>query len=54
MDDQTREAFNDLVETNPTEELMEEFLIKHVPDANKAVEETIEELTSDIMAVTSR
>ena len=54
MDDGTRAAFNTLVARNPTEELMEEFLMTHVPDANKAVEETVEELTSDILAVTSR
>ena len=54
MDDETRDAFNTLVESNPTEELMEEFLMTHVPDADKAVEETVEELTSDILAVTSR
>jgi hypothetical protein len=53
MDDETREAFNTLVETNPTEELMEQFLMTHVPDADKAVADTVEELTSDILAVTS-
>jgi hypothetical protein len=52
MDDDTRDLFNKLIEKNPTEELMEQFLMTHVPDADKAVAETIEDLTNDILAVT--
>ena len=52
MDEPTREAFSALLDTSPSEEDVEAFLTKHVPTASGAVEETIAELTDDILAVT--
>ncbi|MDB5190378.1 MAG: hypothetical protein JWN49_704 [Parcubacteria group bacterium] len=52
MDDQTKDSFNELLETDPEEEVIEAFLAAHVPDADLAVQETLDELTSDILAAT--
>jgi hypothetical protein len=50
MDDATREGFTALMETDPSDEDVEAFLAAHVPDADEAVEETIREITEDILA----
>lgn len=53
MDEKTKEDFNALMDTEPKEEVVLEFLESRVPEVDKAVTETLEELTSDILAVTS-
>ena len=50
MDDATRDDFTALMETDPTDEAVEEFLAARVPGADEAVEETIREITEDIQA----
>ncbi len=52
MDDDTREEFNAFVETDPSEEQMDAFLKEKVPGTDEAVKEAIEDLASDILAVT--
>ncbi len=52
MDEPTKDAFNVLMDTDPSEDEVETFLAKHVPDADAAVQETLDELASDILAVT--
>lgn len=53
MDEKTKEDFNVLMDTEPEEEVVLAFLESRVPDADKAVTETLEELAGDILAVTS-
>lgn len=52
MDDAVRTDFNILLDRDPSEEEVMDFLQKRVPDADAAVEETIADLRSDILAVT--
>ena len=52
MDTSTRDAFNALLDTDPSEDEVEAFLAERVPNADLAVQETLNELTSDILAVT--
>jgi hypothetical protein len=52
MDEPTKEAFETLLATDPSDEDLQDFLAKNVPQADQAVEDTIQELTSDILAVT--
>lgn len=52
MDEATRTQFTAFVDTNPTQEQLAAFLIETVPGADKAVEDTVAELTSDILSVT--
>ncbi|MFZ1988020.1 MAG: hypothetical protein WAV21_03265 [Minisyncoccia bacterium] len=51
MDDAMKDAFAALLEKNPSEEEVVAFLQK-VPGADKAVAETVQELTDDILAAT--
>ena len=51
MDDATKDAFNTLMDTDPSEDQVLDFLNQNVPDADKAVEETVQELRDDILAV---
>lgn len=53
MDDDTKEAFNDLLDMGPEEEAVQEFLQNNVPGASQVVAEVIEELKNDILASTS-
>lgn len=53
MDDETRREFNSLLERDPSEEETMRFLTERVPDADAAVEETLADLRSDILAVTA-
>ncbi|MBA3789135.1 hypothetical protein H0X32_01925 [Patescibacteria group bacterium] len=48
-----REEFDSLLATDPSEDVMEAFIQKNVPDADSAVTETLAELTDDILAVTT-
>jgi|CXWL01.1.fsa_nt_gi hypothetical protein len=52
MDEETKDDFDALMEKNADEDEVLEFLEKRVPGADGAVAETIEDLTSDILAVT--
>lgn len=53
MDDGTYDAFDSLLAGDPSEEELMNFLQKHVPDADTAVQETLADLRSDILAVTA-
>jgi len=50
MDEKTKEDFDALLERNSSEEDVMAFLQERVPDADSAVQETIEDLRSDILA----
>ncbi|HEY0010546.1 MAG TPA: DUF5663 domain-containing protein [Candidatus Paceibacterota bacterium] len=52
MDDATRAEFDTLLAQDPPEDEVMTFLEKRVPGADTAVEETIADLRSDILAVT--
>ncbi len=52
MDEPTKEAFTALLETDPAEEVLQAFFNEHVPNADQAVQDTVKELTDDILAVT--
>ena len=52
MDDQTKADFEKLLDSDPEEDVVEAFLEERVPDSGKAVEDTIQELRDDILAVT--
>ncbi|HRH55856.1 MAG TPA: DUF5663 domain-containing protein [Candidatus Paceibacterota bacterium] len=49
MDDATRNKFDQLLQEAKTEEEIEEFLEIYVPNSGGIVEETIQELTDDIL-----
>jgi hypothetical protein len=53
MDDSTKEAFEKLLAADASEDEIQAFLTEHVPDADQAVTDTVQELTDDILAVTS-
>ncbi len=54
MDDQTRLEFEKLLDSESDEEEVEEFIKKHVPNSDKIIQDTIEELRDDILATTSK
>lgn len=51
MDGPTRDSFNALIETDPEPAEVERFLDKKVPGAEAVVQDTIADITSDILAV---
>lgn len=51
MDEPTREEFARLMESEASEQELETFLAERVPGADKAIEEAVESLTDDILAV---
>ena len=51
MDEATREEFSVLMDKNPDEEELEAFLLNRVPNAEESVQEAIETLADDILAV---
>ena len=51
MDEATRDEFSVLMEKNPDEEELEAFLLNRVPNAEESVQEAIETLADDILAV---
>jgi hypothetical protein len=53
MDQETKDAFNELIEGDASEEQLQAFITEKVPHADQAVAYTIASLTSDILAVTS-
>jgi hypothetical protein len=53
MDEPTKNAFNELVEKDASEDELRAFLTEKVPHADQAVADTVASLTSDILAVTS-
>lgn len=52
MDDSTKDDFNALMDTDPSEDKVMEFLQARVSDADQAVEETLADIRNDILAVT--
>jgi hypothetical protein len=52
MDDATRDAFTALLDTDPSEDAVEAYILEHVPDADAVVTEVVAELTRDIVAAT--
>jgi hypothetical protein len=52
MDDATTNAWYDLLAHGATEEKMQQFLSRNVPEAELALAETVETLADDILAVT--
>lgn len=53
MDEPTKEAFGKLAESDAPEGELQAFIEANVPNADQAVMDTVEALTSDILAVTS-
>lgn len=51
MDEQTREEFSALLDTEPTENEVDEFLKTRVPGADTAVAEAVQEIADDILAI---
>ncbi len=51
MDDATKDDFDQLMSGEPSEDQVMAFLQERVPDADQAVEETIQELRDDILSV---
>ncbi len=52
MDESTREEFAKLMESDADDEQLEAFISARVPNADKAVAETVQELSDDILAIT--
>lgn len=52
MDEATAKAFDDFLATEPSSEEVAAFLADRVPGADEAVNETVDQLRSDILAVT--
>src|SRR5690242_14850653 len=53
MDEKTREEFTVLMDRDASEDEVQGFLELRVPDADSAVVEAVQELTSDILTLTS-
>ena len=54
MNEQQKNAFNEYLEVNPSEEDMMAYLEKNVPDAEGAIRDTLAELKNDILASTEQ
>jgi hypothetical protein len=52
IDDDTKAALEQLLDTDPDEDTLQDFLDKNVPGASQAVEDTIQEIRDDILGVT--
>ena len=52
MDEATAKAFDEFLTTEPSSEEMAAYLSEHIPGADEAVHETVDQLRSDILAVT--
>lgn len=52
MDEKTKADFEKLLDSGASEDDVERFLAARVPDSGRAVEDTIQELRDDILAVT--
>ncbi len=52
MDEKTRIAFSKILDEHVSDEEVEAFIQKHVPNSAAAMQESIDELTSDILTVT--
>lgn len=52
MDDATKDEFAKLLSEDAPEERIQAFLKEKVPGGDEVVKETLDELTSDILAVT--
>lgn len=54
MSERTRAEFTELMEQDAPDEVVQLFIEAKVPNADEAALETIEELTSDILAITRK
>ena len=54
MDEATQAEFEALMERDASPEELEAFLDKKVPNSKSAVEDTIREMTDDILALTKK
>lgn len=52
MSEEAKNAFNEYLSSNPSEEEMMEYLEKNVPEARDAILDTIADLKNDILATT--
>lgn len=52
LDEKTKADFDQLLDSGASEEQVESFLAERVPGSGRAVEDTIQELRDDILAVT--
>jgi len=52
MDEKYKDEFLELIDKGASQEELATFIEKNVPNADSAVEETVAELTSDILATT--
>jgi 16S rRNA C1402 (ribose-2'-O) methylase RsmI len=52
MDEKMRGEFEVLLDADSSEEEIADFIEKNVPNADNALEETVAELTNDILAAT--
>jgi hypothetical protein len=52
MSEESKEAFNTYLESNPSEDDMMEYLEQNVPEAKDAIIETIADIKNDILAGT--
>ncbi len=52
MSEDARVAFEALVESDASEEQVEAFLQEHVPNADQAILEAVQEISDDILAAT--
>lgn len=54
MDDATSAEFTKLLESEASEEQVDAFIKEHVPNSEQILQDTIDELQDDILAVTSK
>lgn len=53
MDENTKDAFHDLIDRNASQDELAAFITENVPGADDAALETVADLTNDILAVTA-
>ena len=54
MDENTSNKLNELISKEASEEEIQSYIEQNVPGANSTLTEVVQELTSDILAVTSK
>jgi hypothetical protein len=54
MDEKTKEDFNDFLDTSPDEDHLIAFMVKHVPDADEILAQTLADIQNDILSVTGK
>lgn len=53
LDEPSRDEFTAMLERDASDEEVQGFIESRIPDADSAVTETVQELTSDILTLTS-